>query len=136
MNGHRSHRSDPDPRPGPQASMDRRLDPGIDPDRWEARVHSIMAASRPELDRLARQRAPLPLLTLVGWARPLVAAAAIIALLAGASLLAAPSQRSSPDDSPGSVAEAITPEPVAAWLLVGVVPTTEELVTAIRGGQQ
>jgi hypothetical protein len=112
------------------------LDPGLDPDRWEARVHSIVAAARPELGRLAGARPMLPLLTLVDWARPLVATAAIIAAIAVASLLTTPSGGASQAETVGSIAEAITPEPVAAWLLVGVVPTTEELIGAIHGGQQ
>lgn len=136
MDDHRSHRSERERRRDASALHDRALDPGRDPNRWEARVHSIMAAVRPELDRLAQQRPAFPLLTVLDWARPLVATSAIIAALAVASLLVSPSHAANQAEPVGSVAEAITPEPIAAWLLVGVVPTTEELVVAIRGGQQ
>lgn len=105
------------------------LDPRVDPARWERRVRSIMGAARPQLDAIAAARPPLPLVALATWFRPVLAGAALVAAIAAATLLSASSE---PAAETWGVAELIAPEPVAAWLLVGVLPNAEEVVLALE----
>lgn len=107
----------------------RPLDARTDPDRWEAAVRRITAAAEPELDALARNRQPVFLIT--RWTRPVFAAAASIAALATATLLVATRSTALDSGRPTTVADAITPEPVAVWLLGGEWPTMEEIVYAV-----
>ncbi len=58
------------------------LDPTSDPTRFDAIVRSVMTAAAPAL---ADRRAPGLLIQLGAWRRPLLAAAAITALLAWAA---------------------------------------------------
>lgn len=109
------------------------LDPAVDPERWENAVGTIMEAARPELARRARQRGALDVLE--GWARPVFALAASLVLVASAAILSA-----SQDEAVGlaesgtslnTVAEALVPSEVAAWLEVGHTLSADELVTAL-----
>lgn len=112
--------------------VQRSLDARTDPQRWEALVSSIVMAAEPELERLAVQSPVVPLVAVAQWFRPL-AVATLLVLIAAGSMLIATANGSSAYDSWG-VAEAIAPEPVAAWLLADVVPTAEEVVLALEEG--
>jgi hypothetical protein len=108
----------------------RPLDARTDPDRWEAAVRRITVAAQPQLDVLARENAPVFLIT--RWTRPVLAAAASIAALATATLVATGgAENAVTSDRPLTVADAITPEPVANWLLGGAWPTVDEIVYAM-----
>ena len=108
----------------------RPLHASTDPDRWEAAVRRITAAAQPELDALARERTPVFLIT--RWTRPVLATAASIAVLATATLVATPgSESTAASERPLTVADAITPEPLANWLLGGPWPTVDEIVYAM-----
>lgn len=116
---------------------DRALDPERDPVRWEEMVRSITAAAEPELARRASRADPFVLVA--GWTRPLVAAAAVLALVASATLLSvgrtvggAPSEEAT---RVPALSEALVPSTVAAWLEGGRAPTPEELVLALEEGQ-
>jgi hypothetical protein len=110
------------------------LDARTDPDRWEAAVRRITAAAAPELHTLARDTTPV--LVITRWMRPVFAIAASIAALATAALVATNEATRSADteDRPLSMADAITPEPIASWVLGGAWPTVEEVVFAIDEG--
>lgn len=108
------------------------LDPRRDPARWEGMVRSIMVAAGPELVRLRTARGTQPLLMLTHWFRPVLAAASVVLALAIATL----ARRSEPAVESWGVAEVLAPEPVAAWLLVGVMPTAEEIVISMEAGGQ
>ena len=104
------------------------LDPAADPARYERLVRRILDAAGPELDRRARQARPLALL--VGWARPTLAAAAVIAALALGVLAAIERNGAEPmdvmADAPG------VPAPAAEWLAADREPTASDLVLAME----
>jgi hypothetical protein len=111
-----------------KSKRNRPLDARTDPDRWEAVVRRITTAAEPELAIFARDRAPALFLT--RFTRPVLAAAASIAALATATLVATRTDEGT-SDRPLTVADAITPAPVANWLLGGEWPTVEEIVYAM-----
>jgi hypothetical protein len=106
------------------------LDPATDRLAYERLVRRIMAAAAPELARRAMPQTTLALLG--GWARPLLAAAAVVAVLAGGVLAA--TERDGPAAGGHTVAEALgVPSPAAAWLEEGREPTRADLVLAMEG---
>ena len=106
------------------------LDPARDPERWERLVGFIASAAEPELAR-RRGKVTLPGL-LLQWARPALATAATVALLASATAVLA--GRGSPGEGTveASLASAVVPERYAAWLVAGYEPTVTELVVALE----
>jgi len=104
------------------------LDPGEDRLSFERLVRRILDAADPELTRRAREAGPLALVA--GWARPTLAAAAIIAVLALGGLAAFQRGGDEPTDS---VVEALgVPAPAAEWLEDGREPSAEDLVLAME----
>jgi hypothetical protein len=106
------------------------LDPGVDPVRWERVVGLIMEEARPELERRASEASPV--VVLLGWTRPVLAMAASIAALCGATLMARAAESQVEAEVP-AIAEALVPSSVAAWLEGGQAPTLEELVLSMAG---
>jgi hypothetical protein len=110
------------------------LDPTLDAGRWERRIAAITALAAPELARRAAAGS-LPLV-LVGWFRPALAAAAILALCAGGSL-ALFRQGDAGSSEPAVAAEALQlPAPVALWLGDDQPPSVADLAMAVRAGGQ
>ncbi len=108
------------------------LDPAVDPGRWNEVVRSIVDAAGPEL---ARRRAQEGLeQILVGWARPVLSAAASVALVAGAVTLLTLRSAAAGEAATPLVAEALLPTSMAAWLVVDHSPTITELVSAVTIG--
>lgn len=105
------------------------LDPTLDRLAYERLVRDIVAAAGPELARRARAAGPLALLA--GWARPTLAAAAIIVLVALGALFAFDSGGAGGDDARSLEALGI-PAPAAEWLEDGREPTTADLVLAVE----
>lgn len=104
------------------------LDPAVDRLRYERLIRRILGAAEPELVRRARQASPLILV--VGWARPTLAAAAIIAAMALGALVATDRGRPQPADL---VVDALgVPTPAAEWLEDGREPTASDLVLAME----
>jgi hypothetical protein len=104
------------------------LDPMEDRVRYERLVRRILDAADPELVRRTREAGTLALVA--GWARPALAAAAIIAALALGGLGAMHRQAAQPADS---MADALgVPAPAADWLANGREPTTDDLVLAME----
>lgn len=105
------------------------LDPVLDRLGYERLVRRIMDAAGAEL---ARRAAPPTALSLVGgWARPMLTAAAVVAVLA-AGILAA-TERAGADGAEPSFVEALgVPAPAADWLTEGREPTRADLVLAME----
>lgn len=104
------------------------LDPAVDQLAFERLVGRILDAAAPELARRAREAGPLALLA--GWARPTLAAAAVIATLALGALTALERTTVAPA---ASVVEALgLPAPAAEWLEDGREPTASDLVLAME----
>jgi hypothetical protein len=105
------------------------LDPTLDRPRYERLVRRTLNAAAPELARRAGPYAPLVFLG--GWARPLLAASAIVTVLAGGVLAATERSR---DDGPAlTTVDALgVPTPAADWLAEGREPTKADLVLAME----
>lgn len=119
-----------DDRPEERTADRGALAPSSDPARWERTVASIVAAAGPELSRRAELAAPWLGRQIAGWARPVLAAAAGLMLLATASFLVeagAPGGIGSTAEAP-NLEDALFPPVVASWLQTGAPPTVEEVV--------
>ncbi|HEU0302454.1 MAG TPA: hypothetical protein VFR37_23545 [Longimicrobium sp.] len=106
------------------------LDPGRDPDRWEAMVAGITAAAAPELARRTRLPAPGMLMLLADWVRPTVSAAALMAAAAGAFLLARPGSAGAANSLPSELGYSAS---VASWVDAQSAPSLEEMVLGGEG---
>lgn len=95
---------------------------------YERLVRRIMDAADPELVRRAGQAGPLALVA--GWARPTLAAAAIITVIALGGLNAI--QRSSAEPMDSMVDALGVPAPAAEWLEDGREPDAADLVLAME----
>ena len=101
------------------------LDPARDPERWA----SIVRQTRTRIDAVLRERGrQTDVLTIVaGWARPVLAAAAAVLLLLGASFAA----RSGMPAPRASGARSLAA--LSAGYADGHVPTGAELAAALGG---
>lgn len=104
------------------------LDPNRDPARWEALVGGIVQRATPELER--RRGSATLSSAVLHWARPALSAAATIAVLLSVSLAMARSGTAPGNDA--SLAGALVPEELAAWLMEGYQPTVTEVVAALE----
>ncbi len=109
----------------------RPLDPTLDRERWERRIATLMALAAPELARRANAATGLSLV-LLGWFRPALSAAAVLALCAGAVLaLLLQSPAGAPEPA---MTEALRlPAPVALWLGEEQPPSVADLASAVQG---
>lgn len=111
------------------------LDPTRDLDRFDRLVGSIMEQSG---DELAHRRATSnPLMQLVNWKRPMLAAAAVIAMVSVGVLFGVEGSSGVEyaEESTG-IAEAIgVPTLLAQGIRNNDMPTTAELFEAFQGGQ-
>lgn len=106
------------------------LDPAEDQLAYERFVRRIADAAGPELDRRARDSGPLALL--VGWARPTLVAASIVAVLAAGALLATERSPATALASGSALDGLGVPEPAAEWLEAGRDPDARDLVLAME----
>lgn len=105
------------------------LDPASGELRYERLVRGVLAAAEPELARRARAQTPLTLLGM--WARPMLAAAAVVAVLAGSVLFTL--ERGEAAEASDSLTEGLgIPEPAAEWLTENREPTRADLVLAME----
>lgn len=105
------------------------LDPASDQLHYERLVRGVLAAAEQELVRRARMQTPIAMLG--AWARPMLAAAAVVAVLAGGVL--ATIDRAHQRQEPGSLAEGLgIPAPAAEWLTENREPTRADLVLAME----
>lgn len=109
------------------------LGPLLTPVARERLVRRVMAAALPELQRRAMGRGPI--LVLADWARPALAAAALIALASALALgLARPGSAVSPTPASG-LAEALNvPSPVSTWIVTDRDPTVGDMIAVVEGG--
>jgi hypothetical protein len=111
------------------------LDPSRDEARWERMVARVGAAAAPELARRARTPHPGALLLLSTWSRPAAGAAALVTAAAALVLALTPAptvEAAAPD----TLAGALFPAPLAAWMETGSAPSVEELMVALEGGSR
>jgi hypothetical protein len=108
------------------------LDPTLERERWERRIAAIVVLAAPELARRAAA-AESPMQVLVGWFRPALSAAAVLALCAGGALtLLLPADA----PEPAAAVDALRlPEPIALWLGDDQPPTVADLALAVQGGE-
>ncbi len=105
------------------------LDPTRDQLGYERLVQRILDVAAPELARRAASNTPLA--AVAGWARPALAAAAIVAAMAAGAMFQMAGRAAEP--TLGSVAEALgVPAPAADWLSEGRAPTRADLVLAME----
>ncbi len=105
------------------------LDPRGDGPRFDRLVSGIVADSINA--RASRPQAVVPILLLARWSRPLLAAAATIALVAAGSLFFRPA----PHPAQAALVEALgIPAPVARWAERGEVPSVSELIAGVAVG--
>ena len=104
------------------------LDPAEDQLRYERLIRRNTDAATVELARRAEASTPLALLG--AWARPALAAAAIIAAVAAGALMT--TDRAPAPSSAASLAELGLPDPAAGWLAEGSGPTEADLVLAME----
>lgn len=106
------------------------LDPAADQLAYERFVRRIMDAAGLELGRRAREAGPLTLVA--AWARPTLAAASIVAVLAAGAILAT-DRPDSGATAGGTVVDALgVPQPAATWLEDGREPDARDLVLAME----
>ncbi len=108
------------------------LDPTRDLDRFDKLVGSIMEQAAEELE--TRSSSNNPLMQLVNWRRPMLAAAAVIAMVSVGVLW----QVESPEveEETTGIAEAIgVPDLLAQGIRNNDMPTTAELFEAFQGIQ-
>jgi hypothetical protein len=107
------------------------LDPAIEAERWANLLHRVNAAAAPELAR--RASGPGSMLILAQWTRPILAVAAVLALVSLSIFrLTLPAS-----DVAGvaSFAEALGfPTPVAEWLTEGRTPVEDDLLLVLERG--
>lgn len=90
----------------------------------------IMARARAELERRAGA-AVTPIMILSQWARPALAAAAVVALVCGALL----AQRETPT-GPGLTDALNVPTPANEWLVAQRAPTASDVVLVLEGEER
>ena len=112
----------PEPRPGD-------LDPLEEPDHWEALVGAIGARAAP---RLAARREPAGVLdVVVGWARPALAAAASLVLMAPAAAMAYERPGTEEASAELVLARAVMPSTFAGWITGTAEPTVADLARSL-----
>ena len=107
------------------------LDRFRDPVRLDGAVRRVMVRAAPVLARRATRR---PVLSLVAaWARPALAAAAVVAAVSVAGLTTPLEQTASISSVPPvSVAEALNlPAPVSEWVVEEREPTASDLILTL-----
>lgn len=114
------------------------LDPTADRDGWERRISAITARAAPALARRSAltSRETSPAQVLLGWFRPALSAAAVLALCAGAALvLLLKGTVGAPEPAPVMAQTLRLPAPVALWLGEEQPPSVADLATAVEGGK-
>lgn len=107
------------------------VDPGADPSRLDRSARTIASRVAPSLRR-RRERVPPLWIELVEWRRPVLAAAALVAVASIIVLTRPPSTTAfMASPGPGTLAEAAGVPPLAAsWVESGLPPSNEALLDA------
>ena len=105
------------------------LDPTNDQERFEALVEGIIARAAHEL--ATRRNRFNPFLQLASWRRPMLAAAAVVAVVSATILTQYQVPRPADEPETDGIAEAVgVPVELAQWIWDGEVPTTADLFAA------
>lgn len=116
----------------------RPLDPTLDRERWERRIATITALAAPALARRTAMTVETgPAQVLLGWFRPALSAAAVLALCAGAALvMLLNGSAGAPEPATPAMTETLRlPAPVALWLGEEQPPSVADLASAMQGNQ-
>ena len=104
------------------------LDPTSDQERFETMVEGIVARAAHEL--VTRRTRFNPFLQLASWRRPMLAAAAVVAVVS-ATILTQYQVPQPVERETDGIAEAVgVPVELAQWIWDGEVPTTADLFAA------
>lgn len=104
-----------------------------EPGREDALVASILDAAAPELARRAGVQSPL--LSVVLWARPMLRVAAVLAVVASATLALLDRNGAEPSASIGVTEALNVPVPVTEWIDAERDPTTADLLLAMESAR-
>lgn len=111
------------------------IDPTFDAERFERILAMIASRAEPILAARRRLADAGVIGEIVAWRRPVLAAAAMVGLLAGATLalVRAPAANGSESAAPVAFAQAIgVPTALAAWVDADAVPSTAQLMTSLE----
>lgn len=115
------------------------LDPFADPAARDAFVARVLDRGAFELARRRRDTAGEPLWNggsvfgvMAGWARPALAAAALVLLVSGYALRTGRAQQQ--EAQSGLIEAMALPSPVEQWLSEERTPTTADLILTLEGG--
>lgn len=113
------------------------LDPFRDAERFERMVRSIVSRAAPELERRA-EADPSLFALLAAWARPMLAAAAVLLAVSGTlfSLVDRVSAGASTGVYAGLIDVLGVPAPAADWLREDREPVLEELLLLAQEGDE
>jgi hypothetical protein len=123
---------------GEDRKREEALSPSIDPARWEAAVRRVAAAAAPELER--RARASSPVIVLARWTRPVLSAAATVAVFASAAILSRGRGEGDLGETAAAgevapemaVASALLPGAMSTWIMGGETESVVALVQALE----
>ena len=102
------------------------VDPTADPERFDQLVESVIARAADEL--AARRIRSGPVVQIAAWRRPMLAAAAVVAVLAGTVLTQTRIPETMAIEETDGVGEAVgVPVEIAQWLWEETVPSTADL---------
>ena len=105
------------------------LDPTTDHERFEAMVEGIVARAAHEL--APRRTRFNPFIQLAFWRRPMLAAAAVVAVVSATILTQYRAPQPAEGGETDGIAEAVgVPVELAQWIWDGEVPTTADLFAA------
>jgi len=105
------------------------LDPTTDQERFKAMVEGIVARAAHEL--ATRRTRFNPFIQLASWRRPMLAAAAVVAVVSATILTRTQVPQPAVEPETDGIAEAVgVPVELAQWIWDGEVPTTADLFAA------
>ena len=107
------------------------IDPTADPAAFDRRVEAIIARAATEL--AARRVRANPVLQLASWRRPMLAAAALVAVVSATILTRIQVPQPIPQIETDGIAEAVgIPQPLAQWIWNDSLPSTADLYVAFE----
>ena len=107
------------------------IDPTADPAAFDRRVEAIIARAATEL--AARRVRANPVLQLASWRRPMLAAAALVAVVSATILTRIQVPQPIPQIETDGIAEAVgIPQQLAQWIWIDSLPSTADLYVAFE----
>ncbi len=107
------------------------IDPTADPPEFDRRVEAIIALAATEL--AARRVRLNPVLQVASWRRPMLAAAALVAVVSATILIQIQVPQPTPQIETDGIAEAVgVPQQLAQWIWNDSLPSTADLYVAFE----